>query len=185
MAPTLAGTWGGVCRAGSHGQRLCGIWAPGPCSAHAGPLLSSEVPPLLTPALASRSQPSFPGWGHHGLPGAQRYPNRSFAHKGVSWVLGSQVWTSVCQAFLFSYFAFSPSISKHPPTWPSPVFTCTFLSPISSCNMKLGRSGSEGEDVGVAPWSLGRDFQLCPRAVNSGKVFPCFLEEPLISSGFS
>lgn len=37
--------------------------------------------------------------------------------------------------------------------------------------MKLGRSRSEGEDVGVAPWSLGRDFQLCSRTVNSGKVF--------------
>lgn len=33
--------------------------SPGPCSAHAGSLLGSEVPPLLTPTLASRSQPSF------------------------------------------------------------------------------------------------------------------------------
>lgn len=46
--------------------------------------------------------------------------------------------------------------------------------------MKLGRSRSEGEDVGVALWSLGRDFQLCSRTVNSGKVFsrspPDFLQ---------
>lgn len=54
MAPTLAGRRGGVCHAGSHGQLLCGIWAPGPCSAHTGSLLGSELPPLLTPALASR-----------------------------------------------------------------------------------------------------------------------------------
>lgn len=95
MAPTLAGRWGGVCCASSHRQRLCGIWALGPCSAHAGSLLSTQVPSLLTPTLASRSQPGFPGWGGCGLQGDQREecPNRSFAHKGVSWVLGSQVWT--------------------------------------------------------------------------------------------
>lgn len=33
-----------------------------------------------------------------------------------------------------------------------------FLSPISSCNMKLGRSRSERGDGAVVPWSLGRDF---------------------------
>lgn len=160
MASTLAGRWGRVSRTGSHRQRWCGLWAPGPCSARVGSLFSTEVSPLLTPALVSRSQPSFPSWGGCGLWGAQREgcPNRSFAHKGVSWALGSQVWTSVCQVFLFSYSASSPSISKHSPPWTSPGFTCTFLSPISSCYMNLGMSRSERENVAVVPWSLGRDF---------------------------
>lgn len=104
MAPALAGRWGGVSHAGSHRQHLLG------CRATLCPRrLSAQhpVPQLLAPTLAFRSQPSFPGWGGHALQGDQRpeCPNRSFAHKGVSGELGSQVWMSVCQVFLFSYSA--------------------------------------------------------------------------------
>lgn len=70
-------------------------------------------------------------------------PNHSFALKAVGWVLSSQVWTGVFQALLFRCSAFSPAISS---------LYLHFPLPISSTNMKLSRSRSEGEDVGVAPW---------------------------------
>lgn len=98
----------------------------------------------------------------------KKYP---FALKGMGGLLSSQVWTGVFQVLLFRCSSFGPTISRLYLHFPFP-----HQQHLHEAGQKKGK---------VLWWPLGRDFQLCPRAVNSSKMFSSSVGDSLMSSSFS